>query len=493
MVFCRNTVNGQTIEGALDSIVEKLNTKLNLQSAIAIGVIKNNNIIFEKTYGYANVPQNIEASAETPFYIASTTKSYLCVLAIILEKENKLNLDEPIARYLLGFEFKDTNLSATKITTRDLLTHQAGLKSEAIIVRTSFTGESAKNADELLKLFEHCQFIGADFAYSNLGYILAGIIFEKVSGKSWQDLLKEKIFDPMEMNLTSASVWHLYSKMKIHPALGHTISDGKTVIGSLQKADANMHAGGGIFSSLKDSEKWLMLHMNNGKINKLGLVANDFEQIHQLQAYPKSNFYTYKRYGYDMGWYHGTYEGDTLIHCFGSFPGGYRAHTSYMPNKQIGIAVFANAFPEAVFIPDIIANFIYDKLLGKKNLSEKYDKLIENYTEIVQKFKPEHSEINQSALTNYSHPDKELLGTYYNSNWGTVNITSERNKLYLKWGTDALVKSELIPYETSKYKLALTELFSPSDYVEIYMSKNTGSPILFMKKGQDEFVYEKKN
>lgn len=470
----------------IDSFFQQtLHKDLNTEAALAVAVIEGENVMFEKVYGKRNVLRDLPATTDTPFYIASVTKSFMALLAKLLEDEGRIKLDEPISTYLgNSFEFKNTNLDASKISIRDLLTHQSGIENDAITWRTAYTGEDADNNDLLLKLFEKSNYNDVPFKYTNNGYILTGIILEKVTGQSWQELLDQKIFNKLEVNKTSAKPYADFSYEE--PALGHKMEEGKTVLGQAQKQNENSHAAGGIFSSLFDLEKWLFIQINEGKYNgKQVFPAPLLKDIHDPQIKVESGFYTYERNGYDLGWYHGTYEGEKLIHCFGSFPGGYRAHVSYMPEKKIGVIALTNLFPEGIFLPDIAANYVYDTLLKKDSLNDKYDGVMKNYKRILGLVKEE------STITDIGVPStlkKDNLGDYSNLEYGTLTLFMEKENPYMKMGKLGLVKSKLLPISEYSLRMLNPDFFSRNDLLD---TSRISEGIVILQLGDDKVSYKR--
>lgn len=483
------TIHAQTLEQGLDSLVLKVNQSLGIDPGISIGVIRDNKVILQKSYGYANINTKQKATPTTPFYIASTTKSLVAAVAKKLEEEKRLRLDEPISTYLPEFVFKDSTSLTKHMTLRRLLTHTSGIQNEAITWRTAYTGENAHDNAKLLELFANSSFGRFSFAYSNHGYILAAVVMEKITGQQWQDLLREKIFKPLTMGNTAARISELYNGnySKSIEAVGHSVRDGKYKVGSIQKTDVIMHAAGGVYSSSEDMLKWLQYNMA-GEYNKKKLLSrSSFSDLHKVQQTLDSKFFTYERFGYDLGWYHSRYEGDTLVQCFGSFAGGSRAHTSFMPKHKIGIVVLTNAFPEGVYLPDILANYIYDRLLNKQGLSKKFEEEVKNYPQLVSRFK---STPFQPFASEQADDFSGFEGHYFNQEFGTIHVIMDGDQRQMKWGIDGLVKSDLLFEKKSTYRLS-NEVFSSQDYLK-FSQGTDGSPFVILHVGSTDIPFNLK-
>jgi len=161
-------------------------------------VAENGKVIFKRGFGLANIEWDIPNTPDTKFRIGSMTKQFTAMLIMQFVEEGKLKLNVPITTYIPDYP-KD---KGDKITIHNLLTHTSGipnytdLPSFANIVRNPITPiDLIKTFWDLPLEFEP----GAKFKYSNSGYIVLGYIIEKVTGKSYEDVLKEKILEPLGM------------------------------------------------------------------------------------------------------------------------------------------------------------------------------------------------------------------------------------------------------------------------------------------------------
>lgn len=164
----------------------------------AIAVIKNGKIVKTAGYGLASVEFSVPATPETVFEIGSVSKQITAAAIILLVEDGKINLDEKISRYL-----PNTPEIWKNVTTRHLLTHTSGVKSYSSL--DGFELNRRLKRDDFIKLlsvhpldFE----TGASYTYSNSGYSLLGYIIETVSGQSYWDFVRTRIFAPLGMTKT---------------------------------------------------------------------------------------------------------------------------------------------------------------------------------------------------------------------------------------------------------------------------------------------------
>ena len=163
-------------------------------------VVDKGEVVYKKGLGMANMEWQIPNQPDTKHRLGSITKQFTAMLILQLAAEGKLDLQAPISDYLTEYP----NRHDPQITTHHLLTHTSGIPNY-----TAFPGffkDESRNPytpDEFLKKFEDKELDfapGEKFSYSNSGYFLLGVIIEKVSGKSYETMLHEKIFTPLNMN-----------------------------------------------------------------------------------------------------------------------------------------------------------------------------------------------------------------------------------------------------------------------------------------------------
>ncbi len=344
--------------------------------------------------------------------------------------KGKLNLDDPISEYLPGLELPPP-LNTKTISLRDLLTHRSGIESIPIVLRTAYTGQHTDK--KLLELFSKCRFTGKKYRYTNTDYVLASIIIDSVTGKSWKDLLKEKIFDPLGMKNTSAYVSH-YTKTDL--PTNYTTTDGHAEEVGLEKTDATMHAAGGIYSTADDLAKWLIFNINNGRFNGKQIISDEsMKEIHSAQIDFHQTFFKYKRFAYGLGWIRSNYNGKLLIHHFGSYV-GTRSHISFMPGEKIGVAILINDDGDAFYTPDLFADYVYNVFGGlKKADSIAYAELnlimagAEKAKE-KKESKKEPGKISVPEDFNYNN----YTGIYTDNDFGSVKIEKKKDGLFLAYG-----------------------------------------------------------
>jgi len=164
-------------------------------------VAKNDTVIERRTYGLASIEFNIENNIDTKFNIASITKMFTSVAILQLYEQGKVELNKPIGKYLPDYP---NRLVRDSVTIHQLLTHTSGNNNVLNFWETN--NLKYKNVSDFAQLFENDTLLskpGTKYDYSGSGFVILGLIIEKVSGQNYYDYVRENIFKPVEMDNTT--------------------------------------------------------------------------------------------------------------------------------------------------------------------------------------------------------------------------------------------------------------------------------------------------
>lgn len=182
--------------------------------AIAISVIKDGKIIHLKSYGYSDLENKTLATVDTPFEVASVSKTVINLAVFKLVELGKIDLDKDVNHYL-PFKVKNPYMPKDKITVKELLNHKSGIIDNYKILDTDNNDSNGDSAIELSnylesyfskngKLYSNANFADTkEYRYANVTYALLGLVVEKISGTSLENFCNNNIFKPLEMNNTS--------------------------------------------------------------------------------------------------------------------------------------------------------------------------------------------------------------------------------------------------------------------------------------------------
>jgi CubicO group peptidase (beta-lactamase class C family) len=206
LIFFGQTLIAQNKREKLSDIMKTYH-KYNMFDG-AVLVAENGKIIYKDAYGLANREWNIPNAADTKFMIGSISKPITATLMLMLVQKGLVRLDGTIDHYLPEFE----NKPAAKITIRQLLNHTSGIPNYDII-KDFFPRVSRQNftRNKYVKIYRDSALAfepGTRYMYSSWGYFTLGYIIEKVTGKSYEQAMKDELFSKINMQ-HSGSYFHM--------------------------------------------------------------------------------------------------------------------------------------------------------------------------------------------------------------------------------------------------------------------------------------------
>ena len=241
---------GQSHSNIESEITSFLNTLNQDEFSGTILVAKNDKIIEERAYGFSSIEFNVKNNTETKFNIASITKMFTAVATLQLYDQKKIELDIPIGNYLPDYPNK---LVRDSVTIHQLLTHTSGLNNFYVTAEDKMKNSEYKETSDFVKLFVNDTLLskpGSKYNYSASGFVILGLIIEKVSGKNYYDYLKDVILEPTKMFDTSELE---VDSIIINKANGYTSMFGEHK--TLKKNDyylTKASPGGFYYSTIKD-------------------------------------------------------------------------------------------------------------------------------------------------------------------------------------------------------------------------------------------------
>jgi CubicO group peptidase (beta-lactamase class C family) len=168
--------------------------------SIAVAVARGKEILWEEGFGWADRQNDIKASAHTPYYLASVTKSLTGAALVMLQEQGKLDLDRPVNDYLGAAKLHSPMFAPSQATVRRVATHTAGLTTYARECALDDPGCRTSISTAIERYGVIFSPPGDHFDYSNLGYGILGDVVARVSGKTYGDFLNDEIFRPLGMS-----------------------------------------------------------------------------------------------------------------------------------------------------------------------------------------------------------------------------------------------------------------------------------------------------
>jgi len=395
----------------------------------AISIVKDGKIIFAEGFGFRDVKNGLKVTPNTLFAIGSCSKAFTAATVGILVDEGKVDWNKPVREYLPTFKLKDP-FAAERMTPRDLLCHNSGLPRHDALWYGS--KESRGDIFKRLQYLEPSRDFRSTFQYNNLMFMTAGYLVGQVMGSTWEKFTGERIFKPLGMNESNFSVED--SKKTENHALPYSVEGDKVEEIPFRNID-NVGPAGSINSNVIDMAKWVILHLNKGKIDDKQIISEAaLKMTHTPQMTVGSGmmpgFEAYTEIlldNYGLGWMITTYRGHLVLHHGGGID-GFTAYVSFMPHDNIGVVILTNSNMGAVAMT---ATFnAYERLLGL-NLTpwdERFKKIFDVLQAETDKAKEEKDK-DQVPNTTPTHPLKDYAGEYENPGYGLFKVEMDGDRL----------------------------------------------------------------
>lgn len=304
---------------------------------MAVVGVKDGAVAFVECLGVRRVRDGAPVGADTRFYIASVTKTFVATAAKVLEEQRELALNDPVAKWLPKFSLTGHDVARSP-TIEDLLAHRPGLESVPIVFRDAYTGQI--DDDVYFRLLTDVRPSGVT-TYSNIHFTLAGRVLEAVDGARWQDVVAKRVFEPLGMTRSTGYASVLWGDDdSAEPHAG--ISTGAIAVP--HKSDRTMHAAGGLGTTPNDAVRWLSFQLGDGRVNgKVVLSQEGLADLRTRRSTVERDTILpwFSTDGFALGWQTCTYRD---LPAFGH-GGGYTGAACFflfIPEKRVGVAVLLN-------------------------------------------------------------------------------------------------------------------------------------------------------
>ena len=309
---------------SLDNFVRAEISKRSIPG-LSIAVIRDGKVIRETSYGYSNLELQTPASMHSVYEIGSISKQFAAEAIMLLVEDGKLKIDDSITKHLPA---NSPDIWKT-ITIRNLLNHTSGLKDWTEIKEFSYRREyTPEEFIDLVKSFPLQFQPGESWLYSNTNLPLIGIIVERVSGKSFEDFVNERIIKPLAF--PSIRFKHQEDIVRDR-ATGYILRDGVLKNGEPFRPRV-IAASGGILATATDLAKWW----------EAVLVGRVVKQTSLDQMLAPAKLSNGRTVAHGFAFFTDTFNGHKMIQHFGSTVGGFGSIVRYYPKEKLALAVIGN-------------------------------------------------------------------------------------------------------------------------------------------------------
>lgn len=417
-----------------------------------ISIYSQNTELYNHSFGFRNISEALPVTSETVFQIGSITKAFTSLLVAKLVDEGVLEWNKPISAYLHEFEMADLWLTHN-LMIEDFLSQRTGMPPY-----NKFWHGSFLNRTELFERIKYLQPKWAPrtrFEYSNLNYIIVSAILEKITGKPYEALMKEKIFGPLK--LESANFKREGIEACKNYALPYKNSNGQFITFEILNIDAGA-AAGAINMNSEDLMKWTNFMRNKGALEQQQLISKrNMDKLLEIHAFNagilpvKFKEFPYTNYG--LGWFIEPYKGVNVAYVGGNVEGVVSV-SMILPDEDVSIVIIANMH-EANFFLLSTCYWIIDHLLENEITpwNSVFMNALTEYIGSLESYEVHEQEMFESGRIERVEPmlsTEAICGTYFNPGFGELLIKLKDGKLYSVFNNN----TEILKY----FQTGITEL-----------------------------------
>ncbi len=434
------------------------------QVGMAVGVIKDGEWVYKKGFGFSNADLQTQINDQTVFELASLSKAFTAASMGILVDNGLVNWDDPVKKHLPNFKMHDAWVTEN-MQVVDLLCHRNGYNTfdgDLLWYGTDYSAEEI--AARFAKLPPKHGF-RTEYGYSNLNFVNAGLLIEKVSGQSWAAFVKDSILEPLGMRDSKTQLNSFLRLVnKAHPHIEGDVVD-------YQDFDACIGAVG-VRSNVVDLGKWARMWLHQGMlpdstqllqpetVNKI--FSMHTPQTVSLQQIENGTLYR----GAALGWFTGLFQGKRLMQHSGGLP-GFILNLAIMPEENVAVVVLTN---DQTVLPFAVTNAMLTQFTDITDTTDwvaKYLPYQQNRSEEKEPLKP----LNPGDKSNI--PLASLVGSYEDAMYGKASVRLEGKKAILTLEpTEQYFTSELSYLEPNTFRIKFKDPFLPEGKVIFELDKN---------------------
>jgi len=399
---------------------------------LALVIVKDDQIQLAKGFGRREMGKPEPVDEHTLFAIGSNTKAFTATAVGLLVQDGKLSWDDPVTKYIPDFQMYDSRTTQL-MTIRDLLCHRSGLgtwNGDMLLLSDYSTEEIVRRLRHIPPAYN----FRAGYGYANLMFITAGLVIKTVSGISWDEFIRQRIFEPLGMTDSVTDPRHLRNFANI--AAPHEDIRGKlqTVI---QRPNVHEGAEGSICASVADIARWLRLQLNQGNLDGKQIVDPAIiDETHtphtpiRLTAIDRKLFPSRHFAAYGLGWFLSDLHGRFFVRHTGGVD-GMLSSVVLVPEEKLGIAVFSNKLPNSAFTS--LPAYLVERLLDVPGQD-----WIQIYTDLEKEGREKEEQASQhrdEMRAKDTHPSLSLenyAGEYDSLILGGATVGLEGNGLHIQ-------------------------------------------------------------
>ncbi|MGV3541272.1 MAG: serine hydrolase [Rufibacter sp.] len=430
--------------------------------AMAVAIVKGNDVVYQATFGTKTKGKQEPVDENTLFGIGSISKSITALSLGMLVDEGKITWDDKVVDYLPYFQMYAPEVTSA-YTIRDLMTHKSGLKPTAGGLLWYGADLNREQVIRGMKNLPAVSEFRTAAAYQNLTFVVGGEIVAAVTGQSWDDFIKNRIFKPLGMH-------HTFSRYKDivgnpNSTTPHSKDANFNVITVAHRNHDNIGPAGSIYSTVKDMAQYMKLILNKGVFNGDTLVSEKvMEEIQKphtffpIFAKPIHNEFS----SYAFGWWVTPQKGHKIMEHSGGVD-GMVANLEMVTDLKFGIIALSNTEePAAVALTlNMVGQAIGDASYKTYELARKNTRAKKKETLAENRKKVEASRVKGTKPLELG----KYAGTFQEKMYGDILVKQEGKKLVLSFSHSPSFTADLSHWHYNTFELNWRDPMVPKGFV----------------------------
>jgi len=386
----------------------------------ALAIVSGGELVFAEGFGFRDLEAQRPMTPDSLFAIGSTTKAMTVTLLGMLVDEGRLDWDRPLRRYLPDFRLSDATISE-RLTPRDLVTHRSGLPRHDLLWYNNNEGTRAEMVERLAYL-ELSADLRQRFQYNNLMFMTAGHLAAQLTGVSWEQALRERLFAPLGMVRSNLSVAD--SQKDDDFAQPYRENDEQRLDRIPFRNIDLVGPAGSVNSSVNEMARWLLFNLNGGRVGDRQLIKPatlaDIHSPHMTTGEtPERPEISQATYG--MGWGIDTYRGHRRV-AHGGGIDGFTTSVMLFPDDGLGLVSFNNGQSD---ISSLMNRHAADRMLGLEPIGWLGEALEQRKQAIAEREQAKQKkQATRVAGTAPSHSLSDYVGSYHHPGYGALEIAA---------------------------------------------------------------------
>ena len=452
---------------SLDTYIAKAVKEWNVPG-LAIAVVKDDSVIFAKGYGVRTIGKSDPVDTHTLFAIASLSKAFTSASLGMLAEEGKLNWNDKVTDHVPYFQLYDP-YATREMTVRDLLCHRSGLVTFGGDLIWYGTNYSRKEVIERIRYLKPKYSFRSAYGYQNIMFITAGEALLKITGKTWDEFVKERIFTPLGMLETNTTV----NTPAANVATPHTEYKGQITAIPYRVVD-NCGAAAAINSNVTDLSKWIKMWLSRDSSKTLLRWSTKHEiwtphTIIPISENGMKNIPSRHFSAAALGWFTFDYQSKKIIDHSGGMD-GMISRICLVPEENLGFVILTNSISS---LSSALQYKVLDLYLGGKerDWSGEALKRIKDY-ETREKAAVKKKEDERVINTKPSLPIEQYVGTYGGPMYGNVKVELDNGNLIARFLPTASFVGDLRHWHYDTFEIELRDPNLPKGMVNFILDAN---------------------